>query len=142
MYFKKQLNRTAMRHFTILVLSTFVLGIVPFGHTAENLNPGEEKTSGEDIVAENVLLTIKLTELDIPPEEKVEILGNALGWKFPKPEAVEGEFDAITAATPRVCNQYLQVALLLDTIDLFIPPLFIVTSFFYLAAVLCYLGVI
>ena len=131
-----------MKRFTILVLTTFLMGIVPFGHTAEDLNPGEGESSAEDILAENVTLTIKLTELDIPPAEKVEILGNALGWEFPNPQAEEGEFDAITAATPRVCNQYLQVALLLDTIDLFIPPLFIATSFFYLAAVLCYLGVI
>jgi len=142
MYLKKQLNRTGMRHFTTLVLITFVMGIVPFGHTAESLNPGKVKISAEDILAQNVLLTIKLAELNIPPEEKVEILGNALGWEFSNPQAEEGEFDAITAATRRVCNQYLQVALLLDTIDLFIPPLFIATSFFYLAAVLCYLGVI
>jgi hypothetical protein len=142
MYFKRQLNRTARRYCAILVLTTFVLGIVPGGHAAEDLYPVEEKTSAEDIVAQNLLLTIKLTALDIPPEEKVEILGNALGWEFPNPQGKEGEFDAITAATRRVCNQYLQVALLLDTIDLFIPPLFIVTSFFYLAAVLCYLGVI
>ena len=142
MYLKKQRNRTAITYLVILVLSTFVVGILPSGHTAEDLNPGEGKTSAENILAENVLLTIKLTELDIPPEEKLEIIGNALGWEFPKPETVEGEFDAITAATPRVCNQYLQLALILDTIDLFIPPLFIVTGFYYLSAVLCYLGVI
>ena len=142
MYSKNQWNSILMKRFTILVLTTFVLGIVPFGHTAEDLNPGKGETAAEDILAQNVLLTIKLTELDIPPEEKVEILGNALGWEFPNPQAEEGELDAITAATRRVCNQYLQVALLLDTIDLFIPPLAIVTGFFYLAAVLCYLGII
>jgi hypothetical protein len=130
-----------MRHFTILVLTTFVLGVVPFGHTAEGLNQGKVNISADNSVAQNVLLIIQLTELDIPPEEKVAILGNALGWEFPNPQGEEGKLDAITAATRRVCNQYLQVALLLDTIDLFIPPLFIVTSFFYLAAVLCYLGV-
>jgi hypothetical protein len=142
MILRKQRNRCAVKCITLLVLSTFVVGIVPFGHTAENLNSGEGKTSAEDILAENVLFTIKLTELEIPPEEKLEILGNALGWEFPKPETAEGEFDAITAATPRVCNQYLQIALILDTIDFFIPPLIIFTSFYYLGAVLCYLGVI
>ena len=142
MYLTKQLNRTVIRYLAILVLNTFAVGIVSSGHTAEGLIPGEGKASTKDILAENVLLTTKLTQLDIPPEEKVEILGNALGWEFPEPGTYEGEFDAITAATPRVCNQYLQIALILDTIDFFIPPLFIVTSFYYLSAVLCYLGVI
>jgi hypothetical protein len=139
---RKQRNRCAVKCIALLVLSTFVMGIVPAGHTAEDLIPGEEKAFAQDILAENVLLTIKLSELDVPPEEKLEILGNALGWEFPNPETAEGEFDAITAATPRVCNQYLQIALILDTIDFFFPPLFIVTSFYYLGAVLCYLGVI
>ena len=97
---RKQRNRCTVKCIALLVLSTFVMGIVPAGHTAEDLIPGEAKASAQDILAENVLLTIKLSELDVPPEEKLEILGNALGWEFPKPETAEGEFDAITAATP------------------------------------------
>ena len=137
-YLKKQRNRTAMKHFTILVLNIFVLGIAPFGHTADNLNPGKE----EAILANNMLLTVKLAELDIPPEEKVELLGNALGWDVPQPQAEKGQLDAITAATSSVCNQYLLTALLLDVIDTSVPLLTIVTSLYYLSAVLCYLGVI
>ena len=125
MCFKKRLNRTDMRFFTILMLSTFLLSIGPVGHTAEDLTPGEGKASSQDILAENVFLTTKLAELDIPSEAKIEILGNALSWEFLKPETVEGEFDAITTATPRVCNQYLQTALILDTIDFFITPCFL-----------------
>ena len=142
MCFKKERNGFAIRCFTTIALSIFLLGVVPAVHTAEDLTPGEGETYAEDVLAKNVLLTTQLAALDIPPEEKVTILGNALGWNVPKPQTDEDQFDAITAATRRVCNQYLSTALLLDTIDTFIPPLSIVTSLFYQTAVLCYLGVI
>ena len=142
MYLKKMGKGRAMKFITTLVLSIFLLGVVPAVLTAEELNSGEGKTSAEDIVANHVLLTIQLAELELPPEEKIEILGNALGWNFVKPQTDEGQLDAITAATSRVCNQYLQAALVLDTIDLLFPPLSIVTSLYYLTAVLCFLGVI
>ncbi len=132
----------AMKFIATLVLSIFLVGVVPAVLPAEDLNSEEGKTSAEDIFTNNVLLTMQLAELDLPPEEKIKILGNALGWNFVTPQTDEGQVDAITAATSRVCNQYLQAALLLDTLDAFFPPLSIVTSLYYLTAVLCFLGVI
>jgi hypothetical protein len=139
---KKMVKGITMKIYTALVLSIFIVGIGPAVLTAEDLNSGEGKISAEDILANNVLLTMQLAKRDLPPEEKIEILGNALGWNFVSPQADEGQLDAITAATSRVCNQYLSVALLLDTLDPFFPPLSIVTSLYYLTAVLCFLGVI
>ena len=142
MCLKKMRNGLAGRLVTVLVLGFFLPGVVPAAHTAEELNPGEGKASVEEVFANHVVLTIQLAELDLSPEEKIEILGNALGWDYVEPQTDGGQLDAITAATSRVCNQYLQVALLLDAMDVVFPPLSIVTSLYYLTAVLCYLGVI
>ncbi len=132
-----------MKFFTMTVLSVFVLGIlsVPV-HTYENSDAGQDSTATEEALAETLLLTIHVAHLDISPEEKVEILANALGWNCSEPLQYDRTLDAVTTATPRVCNQYLSAAIIADTLDNFIPPIGFVTGILYLATVLCYLGVI
>ena len=143
MSFIKLKKHLAMKIFTITVLSVFVLGIssVPV-HTYDNSDAGQGLTATEDALAETLVLTIHVAHLDISPEEKVEILANALGWNSSEPLQYDRTIDAVTTATPRVCNQYLLAAIIADTLDNFFPPIGFVTGILYLATALCYLGVI
>ena len=143
MSFIKLKKHLAMKFFTITVLSVFVLGIssVPV-HTYDNSDAGQGLTVTEDALAETLVLTIHVAHLDISPEEKVEIFANALGWNYSEPLQYDRTIDAVTTATPRVCNQYLSAAIIADTLDNFFPPIGFVTGILYLATALCYLGVI
>ena len=124
MSFIKLKKHLAMKIFTITVLSVFVLGIssVPV-HTYDNSDAGQGLTATEDALAETLVLTIHVAHLDISPEEKVEILANALGWNSSEPLQYDRTIDAVTTATPRVCNQYLLAAIIADTLDNFFPPI-------------------
>lgn len=143
MNFIKRKKHLAMKYFTLTVLSVFVFGIVSVpAHTFENSDVSRGSTDTKDTFAETVWLTIHVAHLDISPEEKIEILANALGWNCSEPLSYNRTIDAVTTATPRVCNQYLLAAIVSDSLDNFIPPVGFVTGILYLAAVLCYLGVI
>lgn len=143
MGFIKRKKHLAMKYFTLTVLSVFVFGILSVpAHTFENLDVSRDSVDTKDALAEAVWLTIHVAHLDINPEEKIEILADALGWDCSEPLSYNRTIDAVTTATPHVCNQYLLAAIVADSLDNFIPPVGFVTGILYLAAVLCYLGVI
>lgn len=143
MVFIKREKHLAIKYFTLTVLSIFVFGILSVpAHAFENSNVSRDLIDTKDAFTETARLTLHVAHLDISPEEKIEILADALGWDCFEPLSYDRTIDAVTTATPRVCNQYLLAAIVADFLDNFIPPVGFVTGILYLAAVLCYLGVI
>ena len=106
-------NNPFMKLFTVTILSLFIVGMLSVSLHAYQ-NSGIDQTSGAieseflaETLAETILLTICIAQLNINQEKKVKMLAEILGYD---------------------CDEISALATLFDELDDFIPSLGIITE--------------